>query len=440
VTAVDEATELLQTLIRNRCVNDGTPDSGGEVRNADTLSAYLEGSGVGLMRYEPHPGRVSLVARLEGTGSRSLLYMGHTDVVPADPNGWTRDPFGGELAGGEIWGRGASDMLCMTTTMAVAFKRLAASGFRPKGTLVYLGVADEESLGTYGAEWLTANAWDDVRADACLTESGGTQLPLPSTGGPKALIRVAERGSHWITLRVKGTPGHGSQPYHADNALAKAAEVVRRIVAYRAPLRLDGLWRASIEAMQLSPDLTTSLLDADRFYATIDELPRAIAKMFDASVHTTFSPNVLHSGSKTNIIPDSALLEVDIRTAPGDADRVREMLREAIGDLWEHVEVVDENPDPPSSSRTDNPVFPALSEVVKKVTGATVVPAMALGATDNRFFRRKGVPSYGYSVYSDRIPYSERSSMVHGRNERMDQESLRLMLDLYEQTARAYLG
>lgn len=440
MTALDEVTDLLQQLIRNRCVNDGTADSGGEARNADTLAAYLGGGSVEMRRYEPHPGRVSLILRVEGQGPRSLLYMGHTDVVPADPTGWRRDPFAGELVGGEIWGRGASDMLCMTATMAVATKHLLASGFRPKGTLIFLGVADEESLGTYGAQWLTENAWDDVRADACLTESGSMQLPLPSTGGPKALLRVAERGSHWLTLRVKGTPGHGSQPYHADNALAKAAEAVRRLVAYRAPLRLDRLWNDFVEGLELDPKLASGLLSAEHFYDTIDALPPAMAKMFDASVHTTFSPNVMRSGSKTNIIPDSADLEVDIRTAPGDDGKVREMLRDALGDLWENIAVVAENPDAPSSSPTDNAVFRTLREVTRKVTGATVVPATALGATDNRFFRRKGVPAYGYSVYSDRIPYAERSAMVHGRDERMDQESLRLMLELYDQTARAYLG
>jgi acetylornithine deacetylase/succinyl-diaminopimelate desuccinylase-like protein len=103
-----EATELLQTLIRNGCVNDGTVGSGHEARNADTLAAYLDGSGVDLQRYEPQPGRTSLVARLEGSdrSAPSLLLMGHTDVVPVSVSRWRHDPFGGELIDGEIWGRG----------------------------------------------------------------------------------------------------------------------------------------------------------------------------------------------------------------------------------------------------------------------------------------------------------------------------------------------
>ena len=131
--------ELLQTLIRNACVNDGTPESGGETRNAQVLGGYLNGNGVGIEHFESLPGRGSVVARIEGTdpNAPTLCLMGHTDVVPVNANGWSRDPFGGELVDGEVWGRGAIDMLNVTASMAVAFRALASSGWKPKGTLVY---------------------------------------------------------------------------------------------------------------------------------------------------------------------------------------------------------------------------------------------------------------------------------------------------------------
>ena len=144
-TPLDEATELLQTMIRNQCVNDGTPDSGGEVRNAKTLGAYLAGPGMDIKQYESHPGRGSMTLRVEGSDKEapSLLMMGHIDVVPADVNGWKRDPFCGDLIDGEIWGRGAIDMLSITVTMAVAVKKLLREGWKPKGTLIFSGMADE---------------------------------------------------------------------------------------------------------------------------------------------------------------------------------------------------------------------------------------------------------------------------------------------------------
>ena len=98
-----ETTELLQAMIRNACVNDGTPDSGDEIRNADLLTTFLEGSGLDIQRFESHPGRASVVARIEGSDPNApkLCLMGHTDVVPVSPEGWDNDPFGGELIDGE---------------------------------------------------------------------------------------------------------------------------------------------------------------------------------------------------------------------------------------------------------------------------------------------------------------------------------------------------
>jgi acetylornithine deacetylase/succinyl-diaminopimelate desuccinylase-like protein len=184
------ATELLQDLIRNACVNDGRPESGEEIRSADLLSGYLEGAGLEIERFEPQPGRRSVLAKIEGSDptAPSLLLMGHTDVVPVNPDGWSRDPFGGEIVDGFVWGRGAVDMLNLTSTMAVAFRQLADSGFKPKGTISYLAVADEEARGIWGADWLVDHELDAVKADYVITESGGFQVP--TANGPRLPLMV----------------------------------------------------------------------------------------------------------------------------------------------------------------------------------------------------------------------------------------------------------
>ena len=101
----DETVELLQTLIRNACVNDGTEASGQEQRNADVLVSLLEGSGLEVERFHAAPGRTSIVARIEGSDpdAPSLCLNGHTDVVPVTAEGWDEDPFGGEIIGDEVW-------------------------------------------------------------------------------------------------------------------------------------------------------------------------------------------------------------------------------------------------------------------------------------------------------------------------------------------------
>ena len=266
MSLVDEltgpTTELLQSLIRNACVNDGTPDSGEEVRNADLLQTYLEGAGLDVARYDSRPGRTSIVSRIEGSDptAPTLCLMGHTDVVPVNPDGWSNDPFGGEVIDGEVWGRGAIDMLNITASMAVAFRRLADEGFRPKGTLVYFGVADEEAGGTWGAEYMIDRHWDAVGADYVLTEIGGWSSTAPD-GTRHVTVNVAEKGIAWRRLRVAGTPGHGSMPYGADNALITAAEVVRRLVAFRPPPNLDDLWHARLATLDLPADLRAALSD-----------------------------------------------------------------------------------------------------------------------------------------------------------------------------------
>ena len=436
-----EVTDLLQRLIRNECVNDGTPASGHEMRSVDLLDDYLRLPGVEMKRYEPMPGRGSLVLRIEGSDPKapSLHLMGHTDVVPVTPSGWRYDPFGGELIDGDVWGRGAIDMLDVTASMAVAVRRLLESGFRPRGTLIYSAMADEEAQGIHGAKWLTENAWDDVKSDFLVTEFGGARLPLG--GPPKLPIMTSEKGSQWTRLRVRGTPGHGSTPYRSDNALVKAAEVITRIARYKAPLRLDELWKRIVEGLDLPMVLRLALTNPATFDLALDRAPAGAAPIFYAATRTTFSPNIARAGVKLNIIPDSAEIDIDIRTMAGDdGEAVRNMLHDAIGDLWSEVEIVAEGANPATESPLRSPLWDMLTQVTKKlIPGAETVPFLVWGATDARYFRRKGVVSYGYGLMSERISFGEFIRMFHANNERIDQESLRLSTELFEQTAREFL-
>src|ERR1700733_12015192 len=263
-TLAKESGDLLVHLIRNACVNDGTPESGFESRSADVLAQYLGDSGLDLERYSARPGRENLVARIEGSdpSAPTLLLMGHTDVVPVNIDGWRRDPFAGEIVDDEVWGRGAVDMLNLTATMAVAFRDLARSGFTPRGTLVYLAVADEENLGTWGAEHLLDHERDAVKADYVVTEAGGFQVRPPRA--PRLPVIVGEKGSYWCRITVHGTPGHASQPFRTDNALVTAAEVVRRLADYRPAAQIHDIWRSFIEGVEYPTALAEPLLDAAR--------------------------------------------------------------------------------------------------------------------------------------------------------------------------------
>lgn len=425
----DEATALLQDLIRNACVNDGTTESGEEVRNSDLLAGFLGASGFDVETYEPQPGRRSLVARIEGSDptAPTLMLMGHTDVVPVSPEGWTRDPFGGELDDGMIWGRGAVDMLNLTSTMAVAFRHLARSGFRPKGTLLYFAVADEEALGTWGAKYLVEHELDALRADYVVTESGGYQVPTPN--GTRLPIMVEEKGTYWSTITVHGTPSHASQAYKTDNALVTAAEVVRRIAEYRPEARIGDTWRAYVEGMGLPAEL----VDPDRVDEFVATLPLALGRIAHSCTHTTMAPTVAHGGTKTNVIPDHVELKVDVRTMPGQSGAAaRDLLLDAIGpELAERVEI-ESIDDPATVSPIDTPLWDSLGRVSGRLCeGSALVPTVMTGGTDNRFFRRVGSVGYGFGLFSKRIGFSDYARMFHGHDEHVDRESLDLSTQLW---------
>ncbi len=447
-----QTVELLQTLIRNRCVNDGTAGSGFETRNVDVLRQFLGVSGLDLQQFGPSAQRMSLVARIEGTdpSAPSLCLMGHTDVVPVNESGWSRDPFGGELVEGEVWGRGAVDMLNLTASMAVAFRQLAITGFRPTGNLIFFAVADEESGSAHGMRWMADHHAEAISADYVLTENGGLH------SGPREQsyvgINVGEKGVAWRRLRVHGTPGHGSTPFKADNALMTAAAVVQRIGEYRPSPRFHELWRTQVETLGVSQDAQRDLLDPERIDEFLDSLPfPGPGALLHACTHTTFSCNTIGPGSdgpegptpmKTNVIPDCVDIGVDVRTLPGEgADDVDAHLRAALGDLYEKVEVEVVMNDPASISRGDTPLWDSLSRsIAKPFPMSRPTPQLVVGFTDSRIYRQMGAVAYGAGLFSPDLDQADFGRRFHGHDERIDVESLRLTTNLWLDVVRDFHG
>jgi acetylornithine deacetylase/succinyl-diaminopimelate desuccinylase-like protein len=425
-------------------VNDGTPESGNETRSAEDIRDYLAmPGGPDMDLLAPLPGRGSLVWRLEGTdpGAPGLCLIGHTDVVPVSPENWSRDPFGGEVVNGELWGRGAVDMLNLTASMAVAVRHLSSEGFRPRGTLVYVAVADEEAGGRYGAEWLVDHHYDLVGADYVVTESGGLSRPGPD--GPRLLIATGEKGLSWGKLTVKGTPGHGSMPFGSDNALVKAAEVIRRLAGYRPPARVSDTWRQMVELLDVPAEARAGLVDPGRVDETCASLrdPRTAA-FAHACTHLTISPNVVRGGDKTNVIPDAAEIDVDVRTLAGqhEAD-VANCLAEALGDLWPEVTWSPYR----ESEATECALATPLSESITRVgrayrPGASLVPWTTTGGTDARFFRARGSVAYGFGLFSDQLSLDDFNTRFHGNDERVDIASVGLSTNMWVDLVRDFLG
>lgn len=433
----DETIDMLQHCIRARCVNEGVPSSGGEERSAQIIEEFLGTEGLDVETAEPLPGRRSVVARLEGSDptAPSLCLLGHLDVVPASADGWRHDPFGGELVDGEVWGRGAIDMLNLTCTMASSVRTVARSGNRPRGTIIFAAVADEEAGGTYGAEYLLTNCSDLVNADYVITESGGLSLV---NGQRHAIsITVAEKGAAWRRLIVRGTPGHASMPFGSDNALVTAAEVVSRLAAHRSAAVIDDNWISYVGSLELGADIAERLVDPRQIDDALGAIEdAALASHAHACTHTTLSPTVLQAGVKTNVIPESVVIEVDIRPLPGvDAAEVDAMLLDVIGsDLASRVTIEPLCDIAATDSPLDTPLYELLGEVTREFyPQASLVPVTTPGGTDALHFRRAGAIAYGFAMFSRQMTMGDYRSRFHARNERIDVESLRL-------TAEAWLA
>ena len=441
-----QTVHLLRELIRNACVSDGSVDSGGEARSAETLQRFFAGSGVSLELVEPHPGRVSLVAELPGTDpdGRALLLLGHTDVVPPG-RGWTHDPFAGDLVDGEVWGRGALDMLHLTAAYAVVMRALATGPYRLKGRLVFAAVADEESGGHLGAKWIAENRPDLVRVDGVLSETGG--IPLAVDGPEGRVVRgvtvtVGEKGMSGRRLLFSGHPRHASTPWGADNAVVTAAEAITRIAAHAAPAHIDDLWPKYVDALELPAELSAALTDPERIDAALPELG-PIAGLAHAVTHTTYSPDIVRGGEKLNVVPQSAHVDLDIRTMPGvSAADVDAHLRAALGPLGERVTIEPLGAGSPASrSPLETPLYAALDEAVAAAyPGARAVPVIAPGAADSRYFRQRGIPAYGFGMFSPKWHHADFRHLVHSVDERIDVESIDLAVHAIDRVVRRVLG
>jgi acetylornithine deacetylase/succinyl-diaminopimelate desuccinylase-like protein len=431
-----EVAELTGVLIRNQCVNRGDlePDSGQEHRSVATLRDYLDGAGLELSVVEPHPGRQSLIVRLPGAradGPR-LTHLWHCDVVPVNPDYWDHDPWGGELITGEVWGRGAVDILGVLASQAVALRHLARHGLRADGDLVMVAAADEEALGTLGARYLCEHHWDQLDCDYALGEFGGTQLHTGA--GHTITVSVAEKGYAQRRLEVRGVPGHGGLPLLTDNALVKAAEVIRRLGQIRPAAHLDDLWTERVRALGLPPDLHAALLDPDQFNDALSTVEPAPARGYcHAATHTSVAVTAAHGGQNANMIPDKVQLTIDARLAPGTSpDQLDALIDQALGELRRDVTITEIGSMSSTRSPIDTPLWDALGRAVRtEYPHAELSPMLLIALTDMRWFRQRGIPGYGVGLLNPDIPAEDLITRVHGHNERIDLESLRLSTRLW---------
>ncbi|MHA2371249.1 MAG: M20/M25/M40 family metallo-hydrolase [Candidatus Hodarchaeales archaeon] len=449
-SAIEETANLLVKLIQSKCVNP----PGNEMRSIKTIEAFLTAKGIDCQVFESAPDRGNLVAKIKGNGQGPRLMFGpsHVDVVPVEnPDDWTVDPFSGEIKDGEIWGRGALDMLLIVATQVQAFAKLHEEGFQPKGELTLLVVADEEAGGHYGAEWMVKNHWELIQTDFAVTEFGGASI-VPG----KFFLTVGEKGATPKRITFKGTPGHGSMPYGSDNAVNKAARAIDLLTDYcdsKIPLNTEylsylikGLDRGFLARLMITNKILLPFT-----LKRLNKKNPEMAKLVHSLSRMTISANMVQGGVKINVIPTTASIDLDIRTLPGQDDTyVTSHLKQALGDLANDAEIEPFISDSGGGGgiMSYGNASPAESEFVstmerviqKELPNTKLVPFMVMGATDARFLREKGVEAYGFALFDPEVSMDQLIKLVHGTNERVSLKTVELSLRAYYNLAKELLA
>jgi acetylornithine deacetylase/succinyl-diaminopimelate desuccinylase-like protein len=370
-----EGTRILQQYVR---IDTSIPP-GTVTKAADLLQGILEQEGIPVTRYESGPGRSIVLARLKGTGAgKAILLLHHMDVVPADPARWARDPFGGEIADGRLWGRGAMDMKGIGVVHLMAFLTLKRQNVPLSRDVIFMAVPDEEIGGDLGNRWMIEHHYAELDPEFVLDEGGFGSGDLFAAGKRVYGISVAEKKILWLTLRAEGVAGHGSQP-HDQNPNDRLVRAIARLLAEPLPT-------SDFEVLRVMRERVGTF---------------ARNKFTNAIQHSTISLTTMSAGvgdpPKINVIPSVAEATLDCRVLPGTSrDEWLAEIRRRLGDPDITIEVSYESEDPVVTP-VDTPLYRALeAAVLRDDPGAIVTPILIPYGTDSNAYRPRGVMAYGF--------------------------------------------
>ena len=425
-----EATELLQTLIRANTVNP----PGNESRAASVLRDYLARNGIECEWIAREPERANVVARLPGGDGPSLAFLCHTDTVLADSAEWQRDPWSGDLVGDEIWGRGALDMKGQVAASAVALASLHREGLVPAGDLLFIATADEE-VGEgekFGLAWLVEEHPDSVRCEYAINEGAGDRLVLG--GKPVYLCATAEKTSAPFLLRVHGRSGHASMPGIADNALVKAARYIEALADYEPAHTLIPEAKALLTVvLEEAPPVEEALQRAA-------EVDPGLGDLVAPLLSITLSPTMIEASGKRNVIPAVCDVVVDCRLLPEQTPSVAEaLIHAALGPGDYELQWIE--PTGGTRSPLETPLWNALDSFVQSVEpDARLAPVACAGFTDSHYLRTSfDTVAYGFFPVKAMDPELA-TRLVHSADERIAVDDLALGVEMLRHAALGLLG
>ncbi|THE65861.1 M20 family peptidase [Salinadaptatus halalkaliphilus] len=356
-----------------------TTNPPGDTREiVDWIESALTDLGLETERVATDPTKPNLLATLPGERSTTLLYSGHLDTVPYDPDGWSYDPLG-ERIDNRLYGRGTTDMKGGVAAMLELARTYVVADRRPPVTLAFAFVSDEEVAGDAGLQAVLDAG--RLTADACVIGEPTGPLNAPS-------ITVADKGSLWLTLEATGEAAHGSRPMlgtNAIDALWDALETIRaRLADYpiTVPVPVEPILEESIDYYGESMNEDTA------------------RRLFD---QPTVNLGTIEGGETVNSVPRFARAELDIRLPAGvDTEAVLEDVRE-----WLHedkdVSITDVSWSVGTYEAPESPLVDATTTAATAVLDDVVHRRSATGGGDAKRLRNAGIPTVEFAIGTDTV-------------------------------------
>jgi succinyl-diaminopimelate desuccinylase len=342
-----------QQLVRIPSVHD--PARGlDEQPAADLVAAQMRSFGWEPEIDEVAPGRPNVIATVDGGGGPgpTLMFEGHTDVV-TEGDGWTVEPFGGEVAGGRLWGRGSADMKGGLAAMLFAADAFRRRGPFP-GRIVLAALVDEEGLMLGAKDFVARGRADDIDAVICCEPEGGEVCPVA-------------KGALRLRVDLTGKMAHGAMPFQGRNPNRAVGSVIGAL-------------------------------------ADLESLLQARAGEHPTLGHAWITPTVLRAGepAQMNVMPAGASVWIDVRTTPAIEHRellaeLAELVAASAAEVGIESELVVIDDRPAVATAEDHPLVAAVAAAHTAVTGAAPRLGGVPGATDCTIITsRAGVPSVVY--------------------------------------------
>jgi acetylornithine deacetylase/succinyl-diaminopimelate desuccinylase-like protein len=381
----------------------------------------------------PLPNKKNLVVRFHGRGEgKPVLFLAHLDVVEALRTDWSMDPFKLNEVDGFFYGRGTSDIKDGDTLLVANFIRLKKEGWTPSRDLILALTADEEGGESNGVQWLIKNHRDLIDAEYCINTDAGD---FETKNGKRLFLGMQTSEKNYVDfhLEVKNKGGHSSRPVK-DNAIYHLAKGLSRLADFDFPVSLNETTRgyfertAALESSSVAADFH-AVIGSDQ--ASADAAEKRLSdssSYFNALFRTTCVATRLEGGHANNALPQTAAANVNCRMLPQDSlQDVQSTLNRVLADDQIKVSIVGEAIPAPSSAI--NPTIVNKLETLsrKLYGGIPIVPVMDTGASDGKYLRIAGIPSYGVPGVFEDVD----DERAHGRDERIGVKDFYDGVDFY---------